>query len=134
MRPLAFVILLALAACDTLGVYPPEAPVTAADLSLTTDRSEYRSGDDVTLTLRNDGDREVLTGVLTCSLLERRTDDGWTRDVDRNERGCILLGITVPPGDAYTDEADLDGVRAGTYRFVQAFGDVEVATGSFVVR
>jgi hypothetical protein len=134
MRALALLSLLALAACDTAAVYPPEGPVHASGLALTVDRTSYDRGDDVALSLRNDGDVPVYTGILGCALLERRTEAGWSSDLAFNERACIAIAVEIEPGESLDGTLALDGVRTGTYRFRHGASGVEVATASFVVR
>ena len=134
MRIFALVSLLALAACDTVAVFPPEGAIVVNGFSLVTDRTVYDNGSDVTLTLRNDGPVQGEMGVLGCAILEQRTEAGWTAALDRNDRVCILMMVGVSPGQEIVAVADLDGVRDGTYRFVQPVSGMRVATASFTVR
>ena len=134
MRALLLVPLLALAACDALQVFPPEESVRAGEVDLVTSADAYARGDTVELTLRNGGSRTVETGILGCSTLEQRTDDGWTADLDYNDRACALPLVVVKPGETYSESLVLDGVDPGTYRFVHGTNVGALATASFVVR
>jgi len=127
-------LVLALAACDTLRVLPPEGAVRADGFSLTADRPSYDNRDEVTLTLRNDGPERGEMGVLACAALEQRTDDGWTQDLAHNDRACIMLLVYVEPGSEQAAVVELEGVPDGTYRFTHRVSGVEVATASFEVR
>ncbi len=133
-RPLALVSVLALSACDTVAYFPSEAPVAANGVSFEAERTTYRSGDTVLLTLRNDGDRTAETGVLGCAVLELRTRTAWVRALPFNDRACILLLVAIAPGDDYSGAVDLDRVRPGTYRFSQSVNGTDVSTASFEVR
>ena len=137
MRTLPLVLLLGLVACDTVETFPPEAGVGLEGVTLATDRDSYNNRSTVGLTLRNDGAEQVLTGVLECAQIERRTDAGWTLDLDLNDRACIAIGIILEPGDDLEGEVDLGdvgGVPGGTYRLVQGTSVGDVASPSFEVR
>ena len=134
MRALLLVPLLALAACDALQPFPAEGGVRAGAVGLAADADAYERGDTVELTLRNGGFRTVETGVMGCAALEQRTDAGWTSDIDYNDRACVLPLVVVEPGETYSGSLVLDGVDAGTYRFVKDTNVGVLATASFVVR
>ena len=135
MRALFLVPLLALAACDTTNSYDSEDAVVVDGVVLATDRSVYGVGDEATLTLRNRGRRTAETGALGCAGVERRTAGGWTQDVAFNQdRYCIAILHVVSPGDEIEAAVPLDGIEAGTYRFVHEVNDRPVATAAFSIR
>ena len=133
MRALWLIPALALVACDSLDVFPPEQGVRAGSVELVTDAEVYDRGGDIELTLRNGSERTVETGVMGCAVLEMRTATGWTDDIDYNERGCILPLVVIEPGEAYSGTLTLGGVDRGTYRFVHGTNVGDLATASFVV-
>lgn len=131
--PFCLLALVALAACDTLAVYPPEGALQIDGVSLTADRDVYDNDSEVVLTLRNASASRVESGVLGCAILERRTDSGWTQDVPYNDRACIAIAVYIEPGDVLEGALPLDGVSDGTYRFLHRTNVGTLVTASFVV-
>lgn len=134
MRTSALALLLSVVACDAIAFFPPEGGISIGRVELSTDQASYGGGGEVTLALRNGSDTTVETGVLACALLERRTDAGWTSDLSFNERACIAIAVSIAPGDTYSETQRLDGVRGGTYRFMQRTSVGELVTATFDVR
>ena len=126
MRVLPLAVLLVLAGCD--------AVFGSGGVSLATDGDAYARGAVATLTLRNSSDETASMDPLECARLDRRADGGWARDPDGNDRVCGRVIVNVPAGDELTAGATLEGVGAGTYRFVQETSVGDAVSGSFEVR
>lgn len=105
-------------------------------VTLTTDKQQYRAGDPVVLTLRNNGNA-TLSYNLCGSSVEKYVDGVWVR-VDTG-RICTLELRILPPGgvDHFTFH-DVTGLGPGTYRFatsveVSGAGMTTLYSRSFVV-
>jgi hypothetical protein len=115
--------------------FTDSAPVRPRGVEFTADRTAYDNDDEVALRLVNHSPDTLLTGVLECAVLERWTGRAWETSPDGNDRGCILIGVYLEPGDALDGRVRLD-VPDGSYRFVYgvyAEGTERAATGAFRV-
>lgn len=129
-----FALALWLAGCDTVaGPRSDDGPVRQAGVSLDADRTLYDDGDEVHLTLRNDGSATYMTGVLECAELERWDGTAWVPSRMRDDVACILIGLYLEPGQSIDGTPRLN-VPAGSYRFTVALTDrVRVATAALRV-
>jgi hypothetical protein len=90
-----------------------------AEVSLTTDATQYQPGATVQLVLQNHGIREV--GYNLCTVrLERREDSGWTYTPHLGEtEACLLMLHKLGAGAQAHGTLRLPvELRAGEYRIV----------------
>ncbi|AQL43360.1 hypothetical protein BV210_11955 [Halorientalis sp. IM1011] len=99
--------------CDREGVERLDSPYYETvvwgggddtPFTLRVDALEYERGDEVTITMRNDGDEAALTGNERKFNLELNTEGGWQDvrvwDGDRPV-GYTAIGIEHPPGEGF---------------------------------
>ena len=120
MRFSLLALLLALAACDSVSPVAPPGDVRVDGVTFRVGSTEVRSGDTVELSLQNDTDQTVETGVFGCDVVERLDGGVWVQREDDNDRACILPLIYVEPGTSFDGAFVLD-VAPGTVRLVHAF-------------
>ena len=112
--------------------------VSPSGLTLTADKATYARGETARLELRNGATAAATTGVLECAQIETWTGGAWVRSPEGNDRACIMIALTLQPGETMDGTVPLD-VPAGTYRLTQsvslegAEAGVAVSTASFRV-
>lgn len=129
---LLLALLPVLAACDSFAPITDTDAVSVNGVSLSLDREVVRRGEAARLTLRNDGNQGFETGVLDCALLQRWDGQAWVTAESSRDRVCILLLLSVSPGEALSERLIVDEPR-GTYRFIIGEGERVIATASFLV-
>jgi hypothetical protein len=123
---------------------PADQPAQAAGgggIQVTTDRSSYRAGDPMTLTVRN-GSADTVTFNPCTRTLEREQGGAWTA-VSEAARICTMAAWVLAPGERRAEPTELPGdLEAARYRAVLAFtvesanpseGRLEVRSAPFMV-
>lgn len=115
-------------------IFPPPPgcdtgqPAPSIDLTVATDRQDYRAGEPITATITNHGTEMVWGGGgYACGMaeLEVRLADRWERARGGAEI-CPAIAVGVAPGEARTET--LEAPSVGTYRLVvRATSDQGVA-------
>lgn len=119
--PCVALLAVVLSGCDTTNaIAPPPGHVETDGVRIEVAASEVEQGDVLGLTLVNESDRTVETGVFGCALVERWSGSTWERLEEDNDRACILPLYTVPPGQTYEGAFSFD-VAPGTVRLVHSF-------------
>ena len=113
-KALLGLLLLSLVGCGVLEL-SKEAP----SLTLETDRSSYKPGETVRVTLMNGTSRDIRYEIICPYFLEVQMSTGWSEPrVD--DQACIALSAitTVRSGKKSTGEARLPiALSEGVYRF-----------------
>ena len=137
MRGKAIALVLTLAACsqppanDQSGAPAPTPSSPTPDsttsvpasttITLRTDKSSYRAGDNVTLTIVNGTGRTFTFNPCTRTL-EREVNGAWSTLSE--ERICNMMAFLLDPRATRTEQTDLaPETPAGRYRIVLAFTD-----------
>ena len=115
-------------AAAMLGCSPgPERPAQAPSagsagepIEIRTDRSAYRAGDPVELTVLNRG-RDTL-GFNPCTrTMEREKNGGW-ETLEEPDRICTMEAWILGPGETRTSRTELPpDMPSGRYRVALAF-------------
>ncbi|HEX9939286.1 MAG TPA: hypothetical protein VGB15_19240 [Longimicrobium sp.] len=113
---LALLAVVALAACES-------ATSSRLRLDITPDRTEYTTGSDVLLTVRNLGDEPVTYSFCTWTV-QRRTVTGWVEE-DSEAVICPAAILLLGPGQSATGTIGLpDHIPSGRYRvYLPAIGE-----------
>ena len=130
IRPIACALILLSTSCrsappPSADTSPPESAARMPDnagVRLTLDRSSYRPGADVTITLTN-GTRQTF-GYNECTrTIERQEGSGWTA-VAEPDRICTMHLALLQPNSTASARTDLPAnIRAGSYRLSLALSD-----------
>jgi hypothetical protein len=105
---LALLAVVALAACES-------ATSSRLRLDITPDKTEYTTGSDVLLTVRNLGDEPVTYSFCTWTI-QRQTVSGWV-EVDSEAVICPAAILLLAPGQSATGTIGLpDDIPSGRYR------------------
>ena len=89
-------------------------------VQVTTDRSSYRAGDPVTLTVHN-GSVDTVTFNPCTRTLEREQAGGWST-VAEPQRICTMEAWILAPGEQRAGPTELPAdLTAGRYRALLAF-------------
>jgi hypothetical protein len=126
MKPLILVALATALACapaptpgpggaDTAGV--PPAPSAQGPVALTLDRSSYKPGEVVALTLTNSGADQYYFNPCPRTL-EREAGGSWTT-VDEGQRMCTMEAWILDPNGSRAATTELPGsLEPGRHRMV----------------
>jgi hypothetical protein len=98
-----------------------------------TDRVEYRAGDRITLTIRNDG--EATWGYNACQRAIERDESGTWRAVPEADRVCTMELSLLGPRESRDARTTLPtGLAPGRYRLTLSFsGEGPAASGRLQV-
>jgi hypothetical protein len=92
----------------------PRDTTAAATLQLTTDKSRYRPGDAMTLTLSNRTGNSYTYNPCT-RIVERESGSSWTPVLE--QRMCTMIAHVLSPRSTRTETTDLPtGLQPGRYR------------------
>jgi hypothetical protein len=98
-------------------------------VQVTTDRSSYRAGDPVTLTVHN-GSTDTVTFNPCTRVLEREGAGGWSA-VAEPQRICTMEAWLLAPGEQRAGPSELPAhLTAARYRAVLAFTAESAKHGS----
>ena len=99
---------------------PAQASSDASGVQVTTDRSGYRAGDPLTLTVHN-GSADTVAFNPCTRMLEREQSGSWSA-VPEPQRICTMEAWILTPGQRRTGPTELPAdLAAGRYRAVLAF-------------
>jgi hypothetical protein len=120
---------------------PAQRSASPGEVQVSTDRSSYRAGDAMTLTVQN-GSADTVAFNPCTRTLEREQAGAWIA-VPEPARICTMEAWILPPGERRAGPTELPGdLEAGRYRAVLAFtvesanpsgGRLEVRTAPFSV-
>jgi hypothetical protein len=118
-----------------------ERPARADRVQVTTDRTSYRAGDPVTLTIHN-GSSDTVTFNPCTRTLEREQEGRWSA-VAEPQRICTMEAWILAPGEQRAGPTELPAdLTAGSYRAVVALtlesaspesAGLEARSGAFAV-
>ena len=113
----------ALSGCSPRPERPAQAPGTAsagAPIEIRTDRTAYRAGDPLELTVLNRR-RDTLAFNPCTRTLEREQNGGW-EPLEEPDRICTMEAWILGPGETRSGRTELPSeVSPGRYRVVLAF-------------
>jgi len=118
----AVIALLGVAACTSDAPPAPDGSASGTEISLTTDRSSYAPGDQVSVELVNVGDIDVVTNLCFGFLdLEVMVDGIWSETEaflgPKENTFCNTIGHLIRPRDRDEGTVYLPADLApGTYR------------------
>jgi hypothetical protein len=99
---------------------PAQSSAEAGKVQVTTDRSSYRAGDPITLTVHN-GSADTVAFNPCTRALEREQAGTWTA-VPEPQRICTMEAWILAPGERRAGPTELPAdLAAGRYRAVLAF-------------
>ena len=129
IRPIACALLLSSASCQSAPPAADTSPTESAarmpgnaGVRLTLDRSSYRPGADVTITLTNSTSQTF--GYNECTrMVERQDGNSWTA-VAEPDRVCTMHLALLQPNSTASARTDLPAsLRSGSYRLSLALSD-----------
>lgn len=90
------------------------------EVSLTTDKGNYCYGEQIHITITNDGDKDAYyCGSYNHWIIEKYEEGNWNRIYPEVEI-CVILNDYISPGEQEKDIWDAD-VSAGDYRVVVSY-------------
>ena len=99
---------------------PPRSVTGANEVQVITDRSSYRAGDPITLTVHNSS-ADTVTFNPCARALEHEQAGKWTA-VPEPQRICTMEAWILAPGERRAGPTELPAeLAAGRYRAVLAF-------------
>jgi hypothetical protein len=136
LKRLLIGILIAVGSCAPAPANPPARDAARnGGLEVSTDRTSYRAGEPLTLTVHNRGADTVAFNPCTRTL-EAERGNAWTA-VPEPARICTMEAWLLAPGETRTGPTELPAdLVAGRYRAVLGFsaGSAEPTSGKLEAR
>ena len=136
LKRLLIGILIAVGSCAPAPANPPARDAARnGGLEVSTDRTSYRAGEPLTLTVHNRGADTVAFNPCTRTL-EAERGNTWTA-VPEPARICTMEAWLLAPGETRTGPTELPAdLVAGRYRAVLGFsaGSEEPSSGKLEAR